>query len=190
MTPINAYLTKDCTAEPIPDENSQIYVTADSARKAAYEVVRRHTQPWHDELVLQREEVYNEILDTYLKAALPSNEEQKTLRLTRNLQVCHNKESKNPHYFDIYDLHKEIKPVNEPVEISLTHILALNALQSRFTELKAQEERMTDRLFEEIMYMREKRWIEPELPELVPLLEFRPFCYDTYFWKDILSEKK
>ncbi len=169
----------------VPGENHQIYVTASSARKAAYEIIQRAGVKYRSELAHQREEVFNEIIDKHIPFALPTNEEMKMVHLTRQLPLKCGK-----YEYVIYDLHREIKPLAEPVEIPLTLYLALNELDRWAIEMKEQEERASDRLFAELMYMRDKEHIEACLPEIMPFLQFEPFIYETEYWKDICLRSK
>lgn len=178
---------KECAA-PASDVQRQVYVTMESARKASYEIIGRHLRPFKDELVLQQKKLYNEILEKYTPIAIPTDEEQKNLSLVNNLQVFYKKENGEVVYYNIWGLHRGIKPVTRPVEISSTYYLALCGLDNAMERAKSNEERMANRRFEEIMYLRDKQAIETLFPEIVPFLEFMPFIYDTLFWKDIISK--
>lgn len=171
-------------------KDNQIYVTVESARRAAQEVITKHSKPYKCELQHQREQLLNEIVTTYIPTALPTPQEQKILSLTDGLEVYCLRDGNQREYHSIWDLPNAIKPVNNPIEISLTHALALSELDRRELEIKTNDERMIDRLFTELIYLRDKKSIESVLPEIVPLLEFRPYIYDTDYWKSVLSEKE
>ena len=181
--------TESCPAEQV-NEAKQVYVTLESARGVSYEVARKHFKQYYDERERKKKLIVQEILDTHLKDAVPTEEEKKKLTLTSYLTVYCEEDGGKDHALTVYTDGIRIKPLIDPVEISLPLYLSLKELEEELTKLDQAQYRMYERLLEELMYTRDKEYIECAYPQLAPKLVFKEFYYDTHFWQDILSSQQ
>jgi len=180
-------MCKTCKANETNQEYvKQEYVTVESARNASYLISQKHFKQYKDELKKQRNKLIHEIISKYIPASIPTDEETDILLVTNELHCYCKKTNDDLIYYDIWDLPEKIKPTSNSIEIPIVYYLALIQIDSEFSKLKDEEENMANRLFEEIIYMRDKNHIESWLPEIMPLLQFKTFIYDTMFWKDVL----
>ncbi len=169
------------------DEMKQEYVTIESARNASYLIVQKHFKKYKDELKNQRNKLIHEIISKYVPASILTDEETEILQVDELHCYC-KRTNDDLIYYDISDLPEKIKPTSL-IEIPIVYYLALIQIDNEFLKLKEQEDNMINRLFEEIIYTRDKNHIESCLPEIMPLLQFKTFIYDTLFWKDIINSK-
>ena len=178
-------------AMPMPDEKKQIYVTLNSARKAGIELAAIATNRYDAELEQHRRKVVAEIIDTYIPYAKPSGKDElANLRLVTDIPLYHGN-GEERRYFDLnfYSIHEPIKQLENPVEVSLTHFLAITTLEDRLHQLKARQNEMADEIFAELMYMKRKECIEIEFPEAMEYLEFAPYYFDAAYLRDVCSER-
>ena len=177
------------TAKPVSDKEYHLYVTIESARKAADELAALVSRKWRDEIANYRKQLVTEIVDTYVPYAKPAEEEKKKLHLTDTLNLRYG-EGAMAKFYDLYmqNCHESVKPVKDYINISLTHWLALNEADRKSTEIKEREYRLSEDFFREIVYMKEKDCIEQMLPEAMPFLQFEPFVYNTQFLSESAKE--
>ena len=179
-------------ATPVRNEREHhLYVTIQSARVAGIELAAIAHRRWKEESLNNKKQIVAEIIDTYLPYAKPTEEEKGKLHLTDFIQLRYGKDDMTRYYdLSICNIHEPVKPINECIEISLTHWLALNEVDRQEIEVKERQEKLSESYFREIVYMKEKEVIEQMLPEALPYLQFEPYVYDTQFLREMIKREK
>lgn len=178
------------TAKPVSDKEYHLYVTIESARKASTELAALINRKWKEENINNRKSLVSEIIDTYIPFAKPTNGEKDKVALTDFVTLKYG-EGDMARYYDLNlaNIHAPIKPVSATINLSLTHILALNEIDRESVEIKEREEKLSDDIFRNIVYLREKDCIDQVFPEVMELLQFEPFVYNTPYLREIVKKE-
>ena len=182
---------QDMSAIPSRDSREyHLYVTIQSAREASIELAGRINRKWKDELIENKKQLIAEIIDTYLPYAKADATEKEKLHLTDMVYLSYGEGEKTRMYdLNICNFHESIKPISGYTDISLAHWLALNEIDRLFIENKEREEKLSEKIFTEIVYMKEKEHIEAVLPEVMRFLRFEPFVYDSIYLSELIRKE-
>lgn len=169
------------------DEKRMKCVTIKSAHKAAYELSSKIATKRRMEFEKERLQLGEKLVKDYIPFAIISDELKGKVHAKELVEIKIDEGGETRYQEAVLPF--EILPVTESIEVSLEMFLAYEALEKRLETLREAQNKMCDRIFEELVRMNSKDVIEQMFPEAMPYLEFDDFCSDIEFIRDVIRKE-